>query len=169
MLSKIKQLFFALNKYFWTFYASKKVAKYGKGLRVNYRCVFTKNTVIGNDCHFNGLEVIGEGNVSIGDHFHSGSGIMIITQNHNYYSPEKLPYDERDIVRDVMIGKCCWIGSRAIILPGTVLEDGVVVQAGAVVFGKITKGAVVGGNPGLVIKYRDLEKYELLDHQQLYV
>jgi acetyltransferase-like isoleucine patch superfamily enzyme len=125
--------------------------------------------MIGVDCHFNGLEIIGKGIVTIGDHFHSGSGIMIITQNHDYYSPEKLPYDENDIVKDITIGRCCWIGSRVIILPGTILEDGVVVQAGAVVFGRIPKGAVIGGNPAKIIKYRDLEKYELLDRQKLYV
>lgn len=169
MIGKIKSLIFQLNKIFWTFYATFKVKEYGKGMKVNYRCSFTRQTIIGEDCHFNGLDIIGGGNVTIGDHFHSGSGIMIITQNHNYYSPERLPYDEKDIIKDVTIGKCCWIGSRVIILPGTILEDGVVVQAGAVVFGRIPKGAVVGGNPAQIIKYRDLKKYELLDHQQLYI
>ncbi|HEY0666724.1 MAG TPA: DapH/DapD/GlmU-related protein [Sphingobacteriaceae bacterium] len=169
MISELKRRIFQIYTIIWTLYATIKVKEYGKGLKVNFRCLFTKRTVIGNDCHFNGLDIIGGGNVVIGDHFHSGSGIMIITQNHNYYSPERLPYDDKDITRDVIIGRCCWIGSRVIVLPGTILEDGVVVQAGAVVFGKIPKGAVVGGNPYRVIKYRDLEKYELLDQQQLYV
>lgn len=169
MLNNIKQYFFRLNTFFWTFYATQKVRTYGQGLRVNYRCVFTKNTVVGEDCHFNGLEIIGGGNVIIGDHFHSGSSILILTQNHNYNRPTALPYDHNDILRHVTIGKNCWIGSRAIILPGTIIEDGVVVQAGAVLSGVIPKGSVVGGNPWRILKYRDLDIYQDLENRGIYV
>ncbi len=39
-------------------------------------------------CHFNGMRIVGDGRVVIGDHFHSGSEILIITQNHNYFRPD---------------------------------------------------------------------------------
>lgn len=169
MLRIIKSFYFKLNTALWTFYAQQKVKSYGTGLRVNFRCFFTSEMIIGDDCHFNGLEVVGCGTLTIGDHFHSGSNILILTQNHNYNKATALPYDHNDIIRPVSVGKNCWIGSRVIILPGTVIEDGVVVQAGAVLSGKIPKYAVVGGNPWKVIKYRDIERYEELEKQKLYV
>jgi acetyltransferase-like isoleucine patch superfamily enzyme len=162
ILSAFKSLFFKANTFFWTFLAKRKVSVYGEGLKVNYRCQFTRKSFIGKDCHFNGISVVGSGNLIIGDHFHSGSEILVITQNHNYEDPELLPYDENDIVRDVTIGQACWIGSRVIILPGTVISDGVVAQAGAVLFGKIPRCAVVGGNPWRVLKYRNVEKFDQL-------
>ena len=130
---------------------------------------FTRFTIIGSDCHFNGIEIIGDGKVIIGDHFHSGSNILIITQNHNYYSPDLLPYDNKDVTKDVIIGNSCWLGSRVIILPGTIIEDGVVVQAGSILFGEIPKCAVVGGNPWRVIKYRDISKFDHLVKKSRYV
>ena len=153
----------------WTIYAKHKVKSYGSGLRVNFRCIFTHKTTIGSDCHFNGLEVVGSGSLAIGDHFHSGSGILILTQNHNYDKTTALPYDHNDILKPVTIGKNCWIGSRVIILPGTVIEDGVVVQAGANLSGLIPKGSVVGGNPWRILKYRDLDIYQDLENRGIYV
>ncbi len=141
----------------------------GIGLRVNYRSHFSSQTIIGVDCHFNGLTVVGTGMVTIGDHFHSGSDVLMITQNHNYDTPNALPYDEADITENISIGKNCWIGSRVIILPGTVIEDGAVIQAGAVLFGRIPKCAVVGGNPWKVIKYRNICRYEQLESNGEYL
>lgn len=169
MLNLIKSMYFRLFTKLYTIHAQIKVKNYGLGLRVNYKSNFTSKTVIGNDCHFNGMDIIGDGKVIIGDHFHSGSNILIITQNHNYFSPDLLPYDNKDIIKEVIIGNACWFGSRVIVLPGTVVEDGVVVQAGAVLFGKIPKGSVVGGNPWKVLKYRDLIKYDYLVEHNKYV
>ena len=165
----IKQLLFLLQTNIWTFYTKKKVKSVGLGLKVNYPSHFSRQTIIGDDCHFNGVRIVGSGTVYIGDHFHSGSEILIITQNHNYEMPNALPYDETDIPKNVQIGKNCWLGSRVTVLPGTIIEDGAVIQAGAVVFGKIPKCGVVGGNPWKIIKYRDIARYEELEARGIYV
>lgn len=169
IIHRFKHLYFLIKTMFYSALARNKVQTFGSCTKVNYKCNFTRNTVIGNDCHFNGMDIIGDGKVIIGDHFHSGSNILIITQNHNYFSPDLLPYDNKDIIKEVIIGNACWFGSRVIVLPGTVVEDGVVVQAGAVLFGKIPKGSVVGGNPWKVLKYRDLIKYDYLVEHNKYV
>ena len=169
MINLFKIIFFRFKTSFFTLLAKFKLAAYGVGLKVNYRSHFTANTYIGFDCHFNGMDIIGDGKVIIGDHFHSGSNILIITQNHNYFSPDLLPYDNNDIIKEVIIGNACWFGSRVIVLPGTVVEDGVVVQAGAVLFGIIPKGSIVGGNPWKVLKYRDLIKFDSLVQNNKYV
>ena len=168
-LNKLKKLYFWFQTFFWSRYASRKAQYVGVGLRVNFPSRFTSETVIGTDCHFNGMEIVGSGSVSIGDHFHSGSDILIITQNHNYDNPNALPYDELDFPKKVQIGKNCWLGSRVTILPGTIIEDGVVVQAGAVLFGRIPKYSVVGGNPWKIIKFRNIDKYDELEKNGVYV
>lgn len=60
----------------------KKAAKqYGEKLHVNHWSRFTSKTHIGDNCHFNGIKVTGNGNVTIGNNFHSGRGILILTSN----------------------------------------------------------------------------------------
>jgi acetyltransferase-like isoleucine patch superfamily enzyme len=140
-----------------TAHARRKVAQHGVGFTVNFPCQFTSSTSVGNYCHFNGIKVRGIGRLTIGDYFHSGEDILVITQNHNYRNPRLLPYDAHDIGRDVTIGAYVWLGSRVILLPGAELGDGCVVQAGAVVGGKFPANAVVGGNPATVLRFRDAE------------
>jgi acetyltransferase-like isoleucine patch superfamily enzyme len=156
MFDHLKRLLFKIFRQFSTAYAKRRVAQFGKGFTVNFPCLFSPNTHIGNYCHFNGLKVRGIGNFRIGDYFHSGEDILIITQNHNYHNPKFLPYDEVDIPRNVIIGNYVWVGSRVILLPGTELEDGCIVQAGAVVAGKFPRNAIIGGNPAKIMKYRDV-------------
>ena len=51
----------------------KKTAKqYGSGLHINHWSKFTSKTEIGNNCHFNGTKITGNGKVIIGNNFHSG-------------------------------------------------------------------------------------------------
>lgn len=54
--------------------------------------------------------------------------------------------------REIYIGKNCFIGCNSIILKGTVLGDGCVVGAGAVVCGKFEDNCVIAGNPAKIIK-----------------
>lgn len=52
----------------------------------------------------------------------------------------------------VKIGKRCWIGAGAIILPGVTVGDDTVIGAGSVVTKDIPSGVVAVGNPCRVIK-----------------
>ncbi len=54
--------------------------------------------------------------------------------------------------KEIRIGKNCFLGCNSIILKGTVLGDGCVVGAGAVVSGKFEDNCVIAGNPARVIK-----------------
>ncbi|NRB54352.1 MAG: acyltransferase, partial [Saprospiraceae bacterium] len=54
---------------------------------------------------------------------------------------------------DVEIGKYCWIGMGAVILPGVKLGEYTIVAAGAIVTKSFENGyCVVGGNPAKVLK-----------------
>lgn len=55
----------------------KKTAKqYGNGLHINHWSKFTSKTYIGDNCHFNGMKITGNGMVTIGSNFHSGGGYI---------------------------------------------------------------------------------------------
>lgn len=54
----------------------------------------------------------------------------------------------------VRIGDNCWIGAKALILGGTILGDGCVVAAGAVVQGEFPAGKVIAGEPSEVSAQR---------------
>ena len=124
--------------------------------------IFNLNTHLGRNCNFNGIKVEGGGKLIIGDNFHSGTDIHIITQNHNYDNGTKIPYDSTYIYKDVVIEDNVWVGTGVIILGGVTIGEGAIIQAGSVVVSDIPKYAVVGGHPAKVFSYRDKEHYDRL-------
>ena len=79
-----------------------------------------------------------------------------------------IPYDSKGINKDIIIKENVWIASYAFILPGVVINEGAVIAAGSVVTKDVPKCAVVGGNPGRIIKYRDEEEYNRLKENKEY-
>lgn len=143
-------------------------AKCGRHLHVHGFTRINSNTYLGNHVGFNGMKIIGQGKVIIGDYFHSGEDCIMITENHNYDNGSRLPYDTTVIKKDVTIGDCVWIGSRVTILGGISIGEGAVIQAGSVVVKDIPPLAVAGGNPANVFKYRDAAHYYELKKKNLF-
>ena len=86
--------------------------------------------------------------IYIGSGTESANNVGIITVNHDIKDVK-----QHVAGKDVIIGKYCWIGMNAVILPGVVLGDNTVVGAGAVVTHSFEKGhCVIGGNPAHLIK-----------------
>ena len=137
------------------------VGKYGQPLYINGFSRVTKKTILGKNVSFNGMSIQGCGEVVVGDNFHSGKDCMIITQNHNYKG-EMLPYDNTYICKKITIGDNVWLGHRVIILPGVTIEEGAIIQAGAVVSSDIPAYAIAGGNPAKVFSHREKEHYDRL-------
>lgn len=142
----------------FTMLAKKSVKSFGRNFTVNGRSCFTKFTTVGNNCHFNGLNIQGKGQVTVGDNFHSGSDCIILTDTHNY-NGKKIPYDETNITRDVVIGDNVWIGFRVIILGGVEIGEGAIVQAGSVVTKNVPPLSIVGGHPAKVFSKREETHY----------
>jgi acetyltransferase-like isoleucine patch superfamily enzyme len=137
-------------------------AKYiGKELYIGGYSRVNRNTYLGDKVCLNGLQIHGRGSVKIGNYFHSGVECLIIAQNHNYEGT-KIPYDETYIYKDIEIGDFVWVGSRVMILPGTKIGEGAIIQGGSVVHGEIPPYAIAGGNPAKVFKYRDIEHFKKL-------
>ena len=77
----------------------------------------------------------------------------MITDLENTLDQFHLRYSERDeVVKEVHIGNNCFIGYGAVILPGTILEDGCIVGATSVVKGHYKKYSIVGGVPSKLLR-----------------
>jgi acetyltransferase-like isoleucine patch superfamily enzyme len=91
--------------------------------------------------------------VEIGEGTQIGGGVMIFdTDFHPRGDDGKWLTDPVAVAKPVVIGRNCFIGARAIILKGVTLGDGAVVGAGSVVTKSVPAGAVVAGNPAVVVK-----------------
>ena len=92
--------------------------------------------------------------MEIGDDTIFGNYVSLHSENHNYQD-KNIPIRLQGVTRKgIKIGRDCWIGSKATILDGSVIGDGCIVAAGAVVRGVIPPYSIVGGVPAKIIKSR---------------
>ena len=99
------------------------------------------------------------GGISIGRNFHTGRNLTIFSTNHNYEFPDRIPYDDVQLLRPVIIADFVWCGANVTIAPGVHIGEGAIVAAGSVVVKDVPPCAVVGGNPATVLKYRDMAHF----------
>lgn len=100
-----------------------------------------------------GCYIQGGGKTVIGDYTQIGPNVGIISSNHDHYD------SRHHIPGEVSIGKYCWIGMGAVLLPGTVLGDFTVVGAGTIVTKQFPDGyCVLAGNPARLVKLLDRDK-----------
>jgi len=86
--------------------------------------------------------------IIIGHGSYIAPNVGIITANHDPYN-----LDLHLEGKDVVIGKHCWIGMNAVILPGVHLGDHTIVAAGSVVTKSFPQGnCILGGVPAKVVK-----------------
>lgn len=144
----------------------QKIAKEtGENLKINFKSKVNKNTILGNNVSFNGLTIRGNGEVTIGDNFHGGPDILLLTQNHNYEGT-KIPYDETYIRRKIVIEDNVWIGARCIVVGGATIGEGAIIQAGSVVIKDIEPCGIAGGHPAKTFMYRDKDHYYKLKEEK---
>lgn len=148
--------------FLYGFPVRRRAKSYGVRLRCNGPVHVTRQTVLGDHVGFNGAFIYGGGKVTIGNWFHAGEGLKIFTRNHNYDHGEAIPYDKTSVMKEVVIGDFVWIGAQVILLPGTKIGEGAIIQAGSVVHGEIPPLAIAGGNPAKVFAHRDAEHFNRL-------
>jgi acetyltransferase-like isoleucine patch superfamily enzyme len=113
---------------------------------------------IGDSCSIGrGSHVVGHQSIEIGNDVFTGPHVYITDQNHSYGDldvPIGRQWPENN---PVVIGDGCWIGTGAIILPGTRLGRNVAVAGGAVVRGEFPDHCVVAGVPAKIVRRYDPE------------
>ena len=80
-------------------------------------------------------------------------GVHIGAESYVGFGAVILAHDfTRELRCDTVIGRRCFIGARAIVLPGVGVGDGSIVGAGAVVTRDVPAGSLVAGNPARVVR-----------------
>lgn len=101
-----------------------------------------------------GCYIQGAGGIEVGDYTQIAPNVGIISANHDLHD-NRLHADKGPIA----IGRYCWIGMGAIILPGVQLGEYTIVGAGAVVSRSFPDGyCVVAGNPAKIVKTLERER-----------
>jgi len=115
----------------------------GQDFDPSFRCdnfrgfIFGKRCYVGPGCHFDAL-----GGIRLDDFAIVGPHVRILSYNHDFRS-DIIPYGPHNDLRPVRIGKGCWIGMQALILPGSDIGEGSVVAAGSIVRGIIPPFSMV--------------------------
>ncbi|MBR4951317.1 MAG: sugar O-acetyltransferase [Clostridia bacterium] len=106
------------------------------------------------------LTAVDDTHIYVVDYTMFGPNVTVATATHPI-SP-KLRMQAYQYNLPVYIGKNCWIGSGAIILPGVTIGDNTVIGAGSVVTKDIPANVVAVGNPCKILREineRDKEYY----------
>ncbi len=160
--NKRRSIRFRIESWLWSRSVRRKAKRVGKTIYLHGPLVVTNTTTIGEGCGLHTFRVHGGGDVTLGDHVFVGENTLIYSQNHDYDTGELIPFGFNYTLKPVRIDDCVWIGSDVIILPGTHIGEGAIIQAGSVVHGEIPPMAIAGGNPAKAFASRDREHYEKL-------
>ena len=88
------------------------------------------------------LDKANSGGVNIGEYSYLAGSVLVLAHDMC-----------RQLHTNTYIGKRCFIGARAIIMPGVRIGDEVIVGSGAVVTKDVPSNCIVAGNPAKVIKH----------------
>ncbi|MCH5210532.1 MAG: sugar O-acetyltransferase [Oscillospiraceae bacterium] len=120
-----------------------------------------RNVHFGNHVYANfNLTLVDDTHIYVGDYTMFGPNVTVATAGHPVL-PE-LRQEGYQYNFPVRIGKNCWIGANAVIVPGVTIGDNVVIGAGSVVTKDIPSNVVAVGNPCRVLRdigERDREYY----------
>lgn len=111
----------------------------------------------GKHCHFGKnvyanfqLTCVDDTHIYVGDFTMIGPNVTIATAGHPIWPALREQAYQYNM--PVHIGKNCWIGAGAIILPGITIGDHVVVGAGSVVTKDLPSDVVAVGNPCHILR-----------------
>lgn len=110
-----------------------------------------KHVHFGNFVYANfNLTLVDDTHIYVGDYTMIGPNVTIATAAHPILPELRMPPMQYN--SPVHIGKNCWIGAGAIILPGVTIGDNSVIGAGSVVTKDIPANVVAVGNPCRVLR-----------------
>lgn len=110
---------------------------------------------IGAHCGLSGAVLCAHKRITIGDGTLLGADVMVFDTD--FHPPDSLqrwntPVDPQRNVREVVIGRNVFVGTRSIICKGVRIGDNAVIGAGSVVTNDIEANSVYAGNPAVKIR-----------------
>lgn len=123
----------------------------GKGVRVVAPIYFTTNIIIGENTWIGrGLNVQGNGIVTIGKNCDFGPDVSITTGSHQVGTSERRA--GTGVNYSITIGNGCWIGNRVTIINNTTIGDGCIVAACSCVISDVEANTLIAGVPAKLKK-----------------
>jgi maltose O-acetyltransferase len=107
----------------------------GSNVFINYNCIFLDSN-----------------SITIGDNTLIGPAVQVYTATHPLKAEERINTDPSCITyltssKPVKIGRNCWIGGGAILMPGVSIGDHTTIGAGSVVTKSLPENCFAAGNP----------------------
>jgi acetyltransferase-like isoleucine patch superfamily enzyme len=102
--------------------------------------------------HFDGVDY---SLITLGTNDVISKDVLFLTHDYSIFRALKYVDRENDgerILKPISVGNNVFIGVRSTILPGTTIEDNVIIGACSVVKGRVRNGTIVAGNPAHEIK-----------------
>ena len=103
-----------------------------------------------------GVYINATNGIKIGDYTNIGPNVGLVSANHNFVNNDTHTQEP-----PIEIGRYCWLGMGAVVLPGVKLGDFTIAGAGAIVTKSFPEGyCVIAGNPARIIKYLNKNECE---------
>lgn len=99
------------------------------------------------------------GGIFIGNDVSLAHGVTVMSSQHNFEDAYKPIKDQGVTLQKTIINENVWIGAKATILAGKIVESGSIVGANTVITKNVDANSVVVGIPGRTIKKR-VDNYE---------
>ncbi|PCI99609.1 MAG: colanic acid biosynthesis acetyltransferase WcaF [Flavobacteriales bacterium] len=90
--------------------------------------------------------------VTIGENCCLSQGAMLLCGNHDF---KKSTFDL--IVKPIVLKDGCWVGAKAIVCPGVILNENAVLSVASIATSNLEFNSIYQGNPAIKIKNRITE------------
>ena len=120
------------------------------------------DVTIGNNAYIgNRFTVLSGAPIHIDEDCLIADDVLITSENHGMDPETCKSYGDNPLqVEKITIGKGCWIGAKAVILPGVELGEKCIVAAGAVVNRSFAPYTIIGGVPAKALKTFNFDKHQ---------
>ena len=98
-----------------------------------------------------GYLLIDKNNITMGDHVAIGPFCTFVCHS-NHFEGDNEMFSKNYLDGDITIGNNVFMGAQCTVLPGTIIENNVVVASNSVVKGILEANSVYGGSPAKKIK-----------------